>query len=201
MRRSLFFCNLKAKYERKKAMKLKKMLAVTALMLTTIVVSNSLISCKPVKVPDGVTVVEPFEVKKYAGQWYEIARFDFKHEKDLNNVTANYSLNEDGSIKVVNRGYNFVKEKWEESVGKAKFLDRANKGALKVSFFGPFYSGYNVVSITPDYQYALIYGENKDYIWILSRTKSIPSNIKEEFLKKAEAYGYDLSRFVWTKHD
>lgn len=160
-----------------------------------------LYSCQSVKVPDGITVVKDFKIEPYMGTWYEIARFDFKHEKDLSNVTATYSLNENGTVKVVNKGYNYVKDKWEQANGKATFVDKTNEGALKVSFFGPFYAGYNVVLMQPDYENALIFGETKDYIWILSRNKTIPNNIKEQFLKEAEKAGYDLSRLVWTKHD
>lgn len=158
-------------------------------------------SCKSVQVPDGITVVENFDVKSYAGKWYEIARFDFKQEKDLSNVTADYSLEEDNVIKVVNKGFNTVKQEWKEAEGKAKFLDDTTKGALKVSFFGPFYSGYNIVAMEPDYKNALIFGETKDYIWFLSRDKTMSEDVKNKFLKIAKDAGYDLDRLVWTKQD
>lgn len=158
-------------------------------------------ACKSVKVPEGIKVVENFDVKSYAGKWYEIARFDFKHEKDMNQVTAEYSLNEDGSIKVVNRGFDTVKSEWKESVGKAKFIGDESKAALKVSFFGPFYSGYNVVAMDPAYENVLVFGESKDYIWMLSRNKTMPKSIKDKFSKIAQDAGYDLSRLVWTKQD
>lgn len=161
----------------------------------------TLTACKSVKVPEGVQVVQNFDAKKYMGEWYEIARFDFKHQKDMSHVTANYSLNSDGSVKVVNKGYNYVKDKWEEVEGKAKFVDREDQGALKVSFFGPFYSGYNVVAMDPDYENVLVFGESTDYIWILSRNKTISEKVKNKFLEKAKAQGYDLNRLVWTKQD
>ena len=170
-------------------------------LFCALISSLVLTSCKTVEVPEGVNVVNNFDANQYMGTWYEIARFDFKHEKDLSNVTATYSLNKDRSVKVVNKGYNFVKNKWEEANGKAKFLDDNTKGALKVSFFGPFYSGYNVVMMDPDYENALVFGESTDYIWILSRNKTIPEATKEKFLKEAERIGYDLSRLVWTEHD
>lgn len=159
------------------------------------------LACKAVKVPKNVTVVKPFDAKKYMGVWYEIARFDFKHEKDLKNVTATYALNDDGSVKVVNKGYNYVKDKWQEAVGKAKFIGDTNEAALKVSFFGPFYSGYNVVSMDPAYENVLVFGESKDYIWILSRSKTIPHEVKDKFLQIARDAGYDLKRLVWTQQD
>lgn len=158
-------------------------------------------SCKSVQIPEGVTVVDNFDVKSYAGKWYEIARFDFKHEKDLKNVTADYSLADDDVIKVVNKGFNTVKQEWKESEGKAKFVGDSNKGALKVSFFGPFYSGYNIVAMEPDYKNALVFGESKDYIWFLSRDKKMSEDIKNKFLKIAKDAGYDLNRLLWTQQD
>jgi len=151
-------------------------------------------------IPDGVTAVAPFAKDKYLGKWYEIARLDFKYEKDLNSTTANYSTNDDGTIKVVNRGYNVKKKQWEESTGKAKFVDNDKVAMLKVSFFGPFYSGYNVIAIDPDYKYALVAGESLKYLWILSREKTIPNDIKEKYLKVAQEVGYNTSELVWVEH-
>lgn len=156
-------------------------------------------ACKSVKVPPGVNVVDNFDIKSYAGKWYEIARFDFKHEKDMNQVTAEYSLNEDGTIKVLNKGYDTKKGEWKESEGKADFVGDPTKGALKVSFFGPFYSGYNVVAMDPAYENVLVFGESTDYIWFLSRNKTMPERVKEAFVKKAMDAGYDMSRLVWTE--
>jgi len=163
------------------------------------VIAINLISC--VSIPKGAIAVKPFKKDKYLGKWYEIARMDFKFEKDLNNVTATYSLNDDGSIKVDNRGYNYVKKEWKQSIGKAKFVNESDEARLKVSFFGPFYAGYNVIEIDTDYQYALVAGNNLKYLWILARNKSIPENIKQQYLEKAESLGYDTNTMVWTKQD
>lgn len=158
-----------------------------------------LVSCQ--SIPKGASVVTPFDLSKYLGTWYEIARIDFKFEENLNNTTANYSLNPDGTVKVTNRGFNYVEEEWEEAIGKAKFRDSDEEGALKVSFFGPFYAGYNVIAIEGDYQYALVAGKDLDYLWILSRETSIPENIKNTFLEKAEEIGYDTSRLIWVEQN
>jgi len=172
-----------------------------AILLATLgVIIISYASCS-VTIPKGATAVKPFQKEKYLGTWYEIARMDFKFEKDLNNVTATYSLKEDGTIKVDNKGYNFVKKEWKQSIGKAKFVNESNEARLKVSFFGPFYAGYNVIEIDKDYQYALVVGNNLDYIWILSRTKTIPDNVKQAYLTKAQSLGYKTAELVWTKHD
>ncbi|HEY9487357.1 MAG TPA: lipocalin family protein [Chryseosolibacter sp.] len=152
-------------------------------------------------IPEGASPVKPFDVKRYAGKWYEIARLDFKYEKGLNNTTADYSLNDDGTIRVLNRGYDAKKEKWKEATGKAKFADEKNEARLKVSFFGPFYSGYNVIAIDPAYQYALVAGESLKYLWLLSRETSMPENVKREYLDKAKALGYNTAELVWVHHD
>lgn len=152
-------------------------------------------------IPEGATAVKPFDKEKYLGKWYEIARLDFKYERNLNNTTAEYSLNENGTIKVDNKGYNTVKDKWQQAIGKAKFVGEENIAMLKVSFFGPFYSGYNVIAIDKDYKYALVAGESLEYLWILSRETKIPDEIKDEYLKIAERVGYNTSNLLWVKHD
>ncbi|MBC6113123.1 lipocalin family protein [Pedobacter fastidiosus] len=162
-------------------------------------VAVNLISC--VSIPKGAKAVKPFKKDKYLGKWYEIARMDFKFEKNLNNVTATYSLKDDGSIKVDNRGYNYVKKEWKQSVGKAKFVKDEDEARLKVSFFGPFYAGYNVIQIDPDYKYALVAGNNLQYLWILSRTKIIPETIKSVYLDTARKLGYETGDLVWTTHN
>jgi len=145
--------------------------------------------------------VDNFNKEKYLGKWYEIARIDYSFEKNLNNVTAVYSLNNDGSIKVVNPGYNFKKDKEQKSVGKAKFVGADNVGKLKVSFFGPFYAGYNVIAIDNDYRYALVAGKNHKYLWLLSREKTMPDNIKNEYLSIAKKAGFNVDDLVWVKQD
>ncbi|WP_278353579.1 lipocalin family protein [Chryseobacterium gleum] len=150
--------------------------------------------------PEKAQPVDQFDVNKYLGTWYEIARFDYRFEKDLDNAMAQYSLNKDGSVNVVNSGYNTKKEKWVSANGTAKFRDDKNTAALKVSFFGPFYAGYNVVALE-NYKYALVAGKNLEYLWILSREKTIPENIKQDFISKAKEIGYDTSKLIWVKQD
>lgn len=145
--------------------------------------------------------IDNFEVDRYLGTWYEIARFDFKFEKDLNNTTATYSLNEDGTIKVLNKGYNPFKQEWKTAEGKAKFIGSPKIGQLKVSFFGPFYSGYNILALDAEYKYALVAGKNLKYLWILSREKSLPEDIKAKYLKIAEDAGYKTDKLLWIEHD
>lgn len=158
-----------------------------------------LFSCSTI--PKGAEAVQNFNKEKYLGKWYEIARLDFKFERNLNNTTAEYSLNENGTIKVDNKGYNTVKEEWNQAIGKAKFVDKMDVAMLKVSFFGPFYGGYNVIAIDADYKYALVAGSSTDYLWILSRETSIPNDIKTEYLKIAKGIGYKTEDLLWIEHD
>ncbi|OKS88217.1 lipocalin family protein [Mucilaginibacter polytrichastri] len=180
-------------------MKINKWYLALALGAGATAIAASYTSC--VTIPKGAKAVRPFDKDKYLGQWYEIARLDFKFEKNLDNVTANYSLNDNGSIKVDNKGYDYTKNKWKESVGKAKFVGDSDNARLKVSFFGPFYAGYNVIAVDKKYQYALVVGNNLNYLWILSREKTIPDTIKTQYLQKARNLGYDTDNLVWTKHD
>lgn len=170
-----------------------------SLIMTLILGSSLLFSCAGI--PEGLVAVKNFDSGKYLGKWYEIARFDFRFERNLDNTTANYSLNEDGSIKVVNAGFNYKKGEWSEAIGKAKFVGSKDEARLKVSFFGPFYGAYNVIALDKDYKYALIVGKNQKYLWILSREKTIPDNIKNEYVSIAQKAGFDTDKLIWVKQD
>lgn len=150
-------------------------------------------------IPEKAAAIQNFDSEKYLGRWYEIARFDYRFEKNMNQVTATYSKNADGTIKVENKGYDYVKNEWKQSTGEAKFVNSENEARLKVSFFKPFWAGYNVVDLDDDYKYALVAGKNLDYLWILSREKTIPDNIKNRFLEKARAIGYETSQLIWVE--
>ena len=100
-----------------------------------------------------------------------------------------------------NRGFDYVKKEWKESIGEAKFVNSKSEGRLKVSFFKPIWAGYNVIDIDENYQYALVAGSNLKYLWILSRTTEIPESIKLRFLEKAQKLGYPTENLIWVKHD
>lgn len=170
------------------------------LLSLALLLFTGLVSCSPT-IPEGAVAVAPFDSEKYLGKWYEIARLDFKYEEGLNNTTAEYSINGDGSIKVDNKGYDTEKQEWKQAIGKAKFVESDSVGKLKVSFFGPFYSGYNVIALDDDYQYALVAGESLEYLWILSRETEIPEDIKENYLEIAQGIGYNTDELIWVKHD
>lgn len=150
---------------------------ITFIYFILVIMIFSLCSCS--SIPKAVTAVSTFDKEKYLGKWYEIARFDFKFERGLNNTTAEYTLRNDGKIKVINRGYDYEQKEWKEAIGKAKFTRKETIAMLKVLFFGPFYSGYNIIAIDSEYKYALVCGTSFKYLWILSREKTIPDNIKK----------------------
>jgi len=140
-------------------------------------------------VPDNVTPVTPFELQRYLGQWHEIARLDHSFERGLTQVSATYSLREDGHVKVLNRGFSEENQQWEEAEGVAKFVGPVNEGRLKVSFFGPFYGAYNIAKLAPDYSMALVVGPDLSYAWLLARSDKPAAAQCAEFYQAAAALG------------
>ena len=155
-------------------------------------------ACSTTLDPDVVPVTN-FDADKYLGTWYEIARIDNRFEKNLNQVTANYSYRDDGGIKVVNRGYDTKKNKWDEAVGKAYFVDGPDKGHLKVSFFGPIYGPYVVFELEEDYQYSFVTNHNKKYLWFLSRTAEVTPEMKEKFSDRVSKMGFETENLIWVE--
>jgi len=143
--------------------------------------------------------VPKVDLSRYLGKWYEIARLDHSFERGLNQVTAEYSMREDGGIKVVNRGYKAEKSEWKQSEGKAYFVEKPDQGYLKVSFFGPFYGSYIVFDLDQDnYSYSMISGPNKSYLWLLSRTPTMDEATKQRLVGKAQALGFDTSKLIYV---
>ncbi|MGZ3758104.1 MAG: lipocalin family protein [Mucilaginibacter sp.] len=142
-------------------------------------------------------IVEPFHKHRYMGIWNEVARLPNLIEKNLKDLTEEYSLNEDGSIKVITRAYHTQKNKVVEAAGKAKFKGSENRGKLAVAYYLPFYLDYNILDIDRDYKYALVSGNSLDYLWILSRETGIPDDIRARFLAKSEALGFDTGKLEW----
>jgi len=152
-----------------------------------------------VGVPKNVKPVENFSLSRYLGQWHEVARLDHSFERGLSRVTANYSLRDDGGVRVLNRGYSEKKQKWTEAEGKAYFVQQPDQGYLKVSFFGPFYGSYIVFELDhKEYQYSLVCGPNKSYLWILARDPEIKPELTDMLIAKAAALGFDTSRLIFV---
>ena len=180
--------DITAKAVRKRAMK-KLLISVSSLFL---------MGC--LGYPETVTPVQDFELERYLGKWYEIARLDHSFERGLEEVNATYSLRDDGGVRVENRGFSQKKNKWKEAEGKAYFVRDSNEGYLKVSFFGPFYGSYVIFELEEDYRYAFVSGPNKSYLWFLSRTPSIDDAAKDTFIQRATDLGYPVSELIFVDH-
>jgi len=167
-----------------------------------VILSLSLFSLSGcVGVPENIEPVSGFELNRYLGKWYEIARLDHSFERGLSRVSAEYSLRQDGGVKVINRGYSGKEQSWDEAIGKAYFVEDANTGYLKVSFFGPFYGAYVIFELDKEgYQYSLVSGPDTSYLWLLARTPTPDKKLVEQLVKKAEAAGFDTSKLIFVEH-
>ncbi|MCW8109203.1 lipocalin family protein [Alteromonas ponticola] len=152
-------------------------------------------------VPENITPVSNFELPRYLGKWYEIARLPHPFEEGLNKVTAEYERRADGGIKVINRGFHSEDKEWKEAEGKAYFVDEENTGHLKVSFFGPFYASYVIIELDENYQYAMVTGPDRDYLWILSRRPQLKQQTVERLVNQASSLGYPVEELIFVKHD
>jgi len=153
------------------------------------------------QIPDGVEPVRGFEAARYLGTWYEIARLDHGFERGLTRVTATYAAREDGSIDVLNRGYDAETKQWRDARGRARFVGRRDMGQLEVSFFGPFYGGYNVVELDAAYSIALIAGPTRSYLWILARQPHPAKEEVERLVARARDLGFDTGALVYVSQE
>ena len=152
--------------------------------------------------PPGVTPITGFALNRYLGQWYEIARLDHAFERGLSNVSAHYSLREDGGVAVLNRGYDEQAKVWKTAEGRAYFIGEPTVGSLKVSFFGPFYGGYHIVALDHEqYAWAMISGPDRDYLWILARNRQLSPAVLEPLLQQAKVLGFAADRLIWVRQD
>lgn len=159
-----------------------------------------LTGCANTHPPQGMQPVQGFDFARYQGRWYELARLDHAFERGMDNVSARYTPQPDGSVQVVNRGRIAATGAWREATGKALFTGAASTASLKVSFFGPFYGGYHVVALDRDYRWALVVGENTRYAWILARDTSLPPETLDGIVQRAKALGIDTHAFIWVSH-
>jgi len=151
--------------------------------------------------PEGVRPVTSFDLNRYLGQWYEIARLDHSFERGMSDVNATYQLQDDGSVKVINRGYDTQRQAWKEAIGRALFIGDSQTASLKVSFFGPFYGGYHVIALDREnYRWSLVAGPDRDYLWILARNKTLPAEVREQLLSQARALGFATDKLIWVDH-
>ena len=173
---------------------------MTSKRLLLIFTSFLLASCTGT--PNGMKAVNGFELNRYLGKWYEIARLDHSFERGLDNISAEYSLKTDGGVKVINRGFSKKGNEWEEAEGKAYFVGDTDSGHLKVSFFGPFYGSYAIFELDKeDYQYAFVSGPSTSYLWLLSRTPQVDQKLLERFKERSQEFGFDTSKLIYVSHD
>ena len=152
-------------------------------------------------IPEGVSPVTGFDLNRYLGTWYEIARLDHSFERGLQQVTADYSMREDGGVRVINRGYDTKKQAWQQAEGKAYFIGDSDVGRLKVSFFGPFYGAYNIMELDrKNYQYAMISGPDRSYLWILARTPDPGQATVDRLVEQAAGLGFDSEQLIFVDH-
>lgn len=170
--------------------------SVTALLLAASLFTGG---CSTLP-PDGIRPVRGFELARYSGNWYEIARLDHSFERGLSDVSASYSQDSDGSIRVLNRGYDAATARWKQALGRALFNFDPQTASLKVSFFGPFYGGYHVVALDPDYRWALVAGNDHNYLWILARERQLSVTVRSTLLQQARNLGFDTDRLIWVSH-
>ncbi len=169
-------------------------------VILTMVLSFLFTGCAGI--PKGVKAIDKFEVEKYLGTWYEIARLDHSFERGLTNVSATYSLRDDGGIKVLNKGFDSKKSKWKQIEGKAYFINDKTNGRLKVTFFWPFYGGYNIINLDKEnYSYALVCGPTRSYLWILARQKTLDKNIIDNLIKIADDSGFKTDKLIFVEQD
>lgn len=151
--------------------------------------------------PEGVTPVQGYDLNRYLGKWYEIARLDHSFERGMDSVTADYSLRDDGGVRVMNKGFLSEKQRWKESEGKAYMVNASDEGYLKVSFFGPFYGSYVIFELDEeDYQYAFVAGPDTSYLWLLSRTPQVDQQLIDRFTARASELGFDTSELIFPVH-
>ena len=165
------------------------------LFMATILLSALNLSAKPTDIDR--TTVSDIDLKRYMGRWYEIARFDHSFERNLDYCEAFYSMQDDGTISVVNTGINSRNEHRKTSYGKAKL--GSEPGQLRVSFFWIFYSDYNILALGQEYDWALVGSKSDKYLWILSRSRHLDSNTRNNILAIAQSRGYDTSKLIWVR--
>ena len=171
------------------------------MLLFTAAIVLAISGCSSTSPPPGIAPVTPFDLARYEGRWYEVARLDHSFERGMMDVSATYQRQSDGSVRVVNRGFDVAKNQWRQAVGKALFTGDANTASLKVSFFGPFYGGYHVAALDADYQWALVVGPDRSYFWVLSRTRQLAPALHEQIIARAKALGIDTQALIWVTHE
>jgi apolipoprotein D and lipocalin family protein len=162
----------------------------------------SFLSACTISPPENIVPVDNFSLDRYLGKWYEIARLDHSFERGLSDVSARYRLLQNGNVEVINRGYDADKKEWRDVTGLAKFIGNPTQGSLKVSFFWPFYGGYHIAALDgQDYSWAIVVGPSREYLWIVSRKRTLPFNLRDQLIKKITQIGIDTNKLIWVTQE
>ncbi len=161
------------------------------LMILTMLITLSLLYSESLKTVDSV------DLNKYLGKWFEVGRYPNSFQKNCFNSTATYSLNQNGSITVLNECLKGSKNGTYDSIkGKAYITDKKSNSKLKVTFFWPFYGKYWIIDLDKDYQYAVVSEPRMKYLWILSRTETLDEAIEKTIYAKLTHLGFDTSKII-----
>lgn len=148
---------------------------------------------------DSLEVVAQVDLQRYLGKWYEIAHLPFRFENDCTDITATYSLSEDGKISVLNE---CLKEgKLKQAKGKAKVVDKSTGAKLKVTFFWPFSADYWIIDLGKNYDHAVVGTPNRKYLWILNRTPQMDDALFSQLVESAKSKGFDVNKLIKTPHN
>jgi apolipoprotein D and lipocalin family protein len=169
-------------------------------LLRTLLITAMVILTGCAGIPKGITPVQDFNVQRYLGEWYEIARLEHSSEKGLRDITAHYSLRDDGGINILNRGFDAQKGEWRLANGRAYPVKGPGVGYFKVSFFRPFYGSYVIFDLDKvDYQYSFVTGPDRNYLWLLSRTPYVTDEVLDKFIKEANELGFDTDKLIYVR--
>lgn len=167
---------------------------VSSMVLLTFLLTGCNSKATPV-----VNPIQNFDAERYMGTWYEILRLPHSFEKNLVKVTAEYRLNEDGTVEVTNRGFNSDKRRWKTAIGLAKPIESL-RASFDVTFFWPFSGGYYIAELGQNYEYAVVVSDNHDYFWLLSRTPKLSQGLVDEITARAYDWGFDIDALIHVAH-
>lgn len=151
-------------------------------------------------IPRGLEPVGGFEPERYLGTWYEIKRLDHSFERNLTNVTATYTAREDGRIGVLNRGWNTRDCDWSEVEGTARFTAGPDTASLAVQFFWPLEGGYHVIELGEEYDYALVSGPTRGFLWLLARDPDLDEATIARLVAIAAEAGFATDELIRVSH-
>jgi len=170
---------------------------ISAAILVTLLFSMGYLMFGKLGIPEGMSAVKPFDIKRFEGTWYEVARLDHGFEKNMTHVSYTYTAKESGGFQVDNKAFDTKSGQWQTSEGKGDLIADPNEGRLKISYFGPFYGSFNIIALDQDrYEWAMATGPNARYFWILSRQKTLDNHVMQDLVRKAVGMGFKLERMI-----